>query len=157
MLASFPSWLLRTISAEAWLLKQPPGNFPGFIFQCRGHRFDPWSRKIPHATEQLSPCATAIEPVGHNYWGCKLSGLRATTTKPMCCSYWSPRALELYAAPTEPTQCDYWSLRAYSLCSATWEATAIGSPCTTKSSLPFAATRESPCTAMKIQCNQKIN
>ena len=22
--------------------------------QCRGHRFEPWSRKIPHAVEQLS-------------------------------------------------------------------------------------------------------
>ena len=27
--------------------------------QCRGHRFDPWSRKIPHAEEQLNPCTTA--------------------------------------------------------------------------------------------------
>ena len=26
--------------------------------QCRRHRFDPWSGKIPHAAEQLSPCAT---------------------------------------------------------------------------------------------------
>ena len=31
--------------------------------QCRGHGFDPWSRKIPHAMEQLSPCATTTEPV----------------------------------------------------------------------------------------------
>ena len=23
--------------------------------QCRGHGFEPWSRKIPHATERLSP------------------------------------------------------------------------------------------------------
>ena len=30
--------------------------------QCRGHRFNPWSRKIPHATEQLSPCTTTTEP-----------------------------------------------------------------------------------------------
>ena len=30
--------------------------------QCRGHRFSPWSGKIPHASEQLSPCATSIEP-----------------------------------------------------------------------------------------------
>ena len=29
--------------------------------QFRGHRFDPWSRNIPHATEQLSPCAAATE------------------------------------------------------------------------------------------------
>ena len=31
--------------------------------QCRGHGFEPWSVKIPHATEQLSPCATTTEPV----------------------------------------------------------------------------------------------
>ena len=31
--------------------------------QCRRHGSDPWSRKIPHATEQLSPQATTTEPV----------------------------------------------------------------------------------------------
>ena len=30
--------------------------------QYRGHGFDPWSGKIPHAVEQLSLCATATEP-----------------------------------------------------------------------------------------------
>ena len=30
--------------------------------QCRRHRLDPWSRKIPHASEQLSLCTT-VEPV----------------------------------------------------------------------------------------------
>ena len=29
--------------------------------QCKGHRFDPWSRKIPHATGQRSLCATNTE------------------------------------------------------------------------------------------------
>ena len=29
--------------------------------QCRGHGFEPWSGKIPHAAEQLSPCATTTE------------------------------------------------------------------------------------------------
>ncbi|KAJ8779396.1 hypothetical protein J1605_012685 [Eschrichtius robustus] len=29
----------------------------------RGHGFEPWSRKIPHAAEQLSPCTTTTEPV----------------------------------------------------------------------------------------------
>ena len=29
--------------------------------QCRGHRLDPWSSKIPHASGQISPCATAAE------------------------------------------------------------------------------------------------
>ena len=31
--------------------------------QCRRQGFDPWSRKIPHAVEQLSSRAAAIEPV----------------------------------------------------------------------------------------------
>ena len=30
--------------------------------QCRGHRFEPWSGKIPHAAEQLGPWATSTEP-----------------------------------------------------------------------------------------------
>ena len=30
--------------------------------QCRGHGFEPWSSNIPHAAEQLSPCATPTEP-----------------------------------------------------------------------------------------------
>ena len=30
-------------------------------FQCSRHGFDPWSGKIPYATGQLSPCATATE------------------------------------------------------------------------------------------------
>ena len=30
--------------------------------QCRRHRFDPWSGKIPHASEQLTPCTTTPDP-----------------------------------------------------------------------------------------------
>ena len=30
--------------------------------QCRGHGFEPWSGKIPHASEQLGPWATTTEP-----------------------------------------------------------------------------------------------
>ena len=37
------------------VVKNPPAD--GW-----GHRFDPWSGKIPHATGQLSPCATTTEP-----------------------------------------------------------------------------------------------
>ena len=35
----------------------PPWGYGGWEFtcQCRGRGFDPWSRKIPHAWEQLSP------------------------------------------------------------------------------------------------------
>ena len=42
-------------------------------WQCGGHQFDPWSGKIPHAVEQLSPCSTTIDP--------KLGSLRAAATK----------------------------------------------------------------------------
>ena len=34
-----------------------------YAFQCRRHRFNPWSRRIPPVTEQLSPCSTTTEPV----------------------------------------------------------------------------------------------
>ena len=44
--------------------------------QCRRHGFDPWSGKVPHALEQLSPCATACV--------CAESG---------SCDYWSPLPL----------------------------------------------------------------
>ena len=42
--------------------------------QCRGHGFEPWSGKIPHAAEQLSLWATIteparLEPVLHNKRG----------------------------------------------------------------------------------------
>ena len=30
--------------------------------QCRGHGFEPWSGKVPHAAAQLGPWATATEP-----------------------------------------------------------------------------------------------
>ena len=33
------------------------------ICQCRRHGLNPWSGTIPYATEQLSLCATAVEPV----------------------------------------------------------------------------------------------
>ena len=40
-------------------------GFPGkeSACQCRRHGVDSWSGKIPHASEQLSPSATTIEPV----------------------------------------------------------------------------------------------
>ena len=31
-------------------------------YQCRGHGFEPWSGKIPHAVEQLGPWAIITEP-----------------------------------------------------------------------------------------------
>ena len=39
------------------VIKNPPANADS------GHGFEPWSGKIPPATEQLSTCATTTEPV----------------------------------------------------------------------------------------------
>ena len=36
------------------MVKNPPAN--------AGDMFEPWSGKIPHAAEQLSPCATTTKP-----------------------------------------------------------------------------------------------
>ena len=41
--------------------------------QCRGHRFEPWSGKNPHARRATKPVrhnywACALEPASHNYW-----------------------------------------------------------------------------------------
>lgn len=44
-------------------------GFPGgsvvkkSALQCKGHQFDPWSRKNPHAKEQLSLCAVNTKPM----------------------------------------------------------------------------------------------
>ena len=35
---------------------------------CRGHRFEPWSWRIPHAAERLGPCTTATEPALWSSW-----------------------------------------------------------------------------------------
>ena len=54
--------------------------------QYSRHQFDPWSRMNPHASEQLSPCATATEPVFYS--------LEAATVEPTYCNYWSLVSLE---------------------------------------------------------------
>ena len=53
--------------------------------QCRRHRFNPCSGKIPRASEQLSLCATT-KPVPYS--------LGVATTEPTCHNYWSLQALE---------------------------------------------------------------
>ena len=64
-------------------------DFPGgkeSACQWRRHEFNPWSKKIPHAAKQLSPCATTTEPV--------LSSQGATATEPPGGNYWSPHTPE---------------------------------------------------------------
>ena len=70
----------------------------------QGHGFNPWSREIPHAAEQLSPGIIATEPVCQNYWS-----PRATTTEahvPRACALkqekppqWEARAPQRRVAP----------------------------------------------------------
>ena len=38
-------------------------NYITSAYQCKRHRFDPWSGRISHATEQLSPCAITTKSI----------------------------------------------------------------------------------------------
>ena len=60
-----------------------------------------WSRKIPHAVEQLSPCATTTEPVrleplSHNYWAHVPRARAPQQKKP---PQWEARASQRRVAP----------------------------------------------------------
>ena len=50
--------------------------------QCRGHEFNPRSRRIPCASEELSPCIRTIEPA--------LYSMGSTAAAPTLCHYCSP-------------------------------------------------------------------
>ena len=66
-----------------YFLGFPGGSVVKTDCQCRRHRLDSQSGKIPHAVEQLRPCATNTEPV--------LQSPGAASTQRMSCSYWSPQ------------------------------------------------------------------
>ena len=53
----FLSWIRNHLTGLPWWL-----SGWGSACQCRGHGFEPWSGKIPHAAEQLGPWATTTEP-----------------------------------------------------------------------------------------------
>ena len=58
----------RVFSRDRWkvdFLGGPVIRIPS-ASQCRGHGFNPWSRKTPHATQQPSPRAAASKPMLHN-------------------------------------------------------------------------------------------
>ena len=61
--------VMYRFSLKDFVVKKKDGGLPWWLSgnkstsQCRRHGFDPWSRKIPQATEQLSWCATTTEPV----------------------------------------------------------------------------------------------
>ena len=48
---------LNTLGLPWWPSSKEPAC------HCRRRMLNPWSRRIPHAVEQLSPCAATIEPV----------------------------------------------------------------------------------------------
>ncbi|XDB61449.1 hypothetical protein AB1E18_014806 [Capra hircus] len=48
---------IRCIGLSWWLSGEES------VCQCRKREFSPWSRKIPNASERLSPCTTAAEPL----------------------------------------------------------------------------------------------
>ncbi|XP_060996717.1 uncharacterized protein LOC133055585 [Dama dama] len=53
--------------------------------QCNGHRFNPWSGKIPHASKQLSPRATTTEARG--LWSpCSTTREATATRSPRHCN-----------------------------------------------------------------------
>lgn len=54
----------RNISFFLWRRNETVWWYSGYksAYRRRGLRFDPGSGKIPHAVEQLNPCATTIEP-----------------------------------------------------------------------------------------------
>ena len=74
-----PSWLHVSSHFSHLFNKQylgPPWWRSGWesACRCRGHGFEPWSGRIPHAAEQLRPWATIteparLEPVLHNKRG----------------------------------------------------------------------------------------
>ena len=52
---------------------------------CRRHWFDPCSRKILHAAEQISPCVTTAEPVLCNKRShCNEKSAYRNSRKPSC-------------------------------------------------------------------------
>ena len=59
----------------------------------QGTRVQYLARKIPHAAEQLSPCAWAwaLEPTCHNYWAHVLQLLKPARLEPMLCNEKPPQ------------------------------------------------------------------
>ena len=59
-----PNLLAQINFHQDWILLGLPWWRSGWesSCQCRGHGFEPWSGRIPHAAERLGPWATVAEP-----------------------------------------------------------------------------------------------
>ena len=64
--------------------------------QSRRRGFHPWTRKIPHASEQLNLCTATIKSV--------LKNPRVAITEPTCHNYRNPCALESVLCNEKPLQ-----------------------------------------------------
>ena len=64
-----------------------------FAYQCRGHRFNPWSEKIPHVREQLILCASATE-------ACAPRAHSPQQETPVCLNY--RKSTHNYEDPVQP-------------------------------------------------------
>jgi len=71
--------------------------------QCRRYWLDPCSRRIPRATEQLSPCTTPIDPVLHS--------LGVSTTELMCATTEAHGCRARARQQEKPPQCEAWALQ----------------------------------------------
>ena len=85
-------------------------------FQCRRHKFDSWSRKIPRASEQLSLCPQLLRP---------------------CSRAQEPRLPSPSTATTEACGPE-------NRCPAAGGVTAVKSPCAATRAALFSETREKP-------------
>ena len=85
-------WTLKVmVGLPWWLSVKESAN------QRRRHRFNPWSRKKPHAKEQRSPCATTTEPMLWSPWA-------ATTEAQARCSPCSTREATATRSPLPATK-----------------------------------------------------
>ena len=99
--ASWWRWK-RRVKKLAYPKHSDPWRLSGKESACqwRRHRFNPWCRKIPHASEQLSPCTTATD------WLCSRvqeppqlsSGTTVTLWSP-CSAIREAHALQLGSSP----------------------------------------------------------
>ena len=69
---------LGTSLVVQWLRIRLPKKKKESACQYRRHRFNSWSRKIPHTSGQLSPCAATTKPT---VWGPRCTTGDATTVR----------------------------------------------------------------------------
>ena len=123
--ANYTFWWLLKIAfiSQFFSLLQIKEDFPSssvdrnLLANAGEHSFEPLSRKIPHAAEQVSPCTTTTEP--------GLQSRRTAATEPECYQYraWVLQLPSLCAVTTEPECYKYRAcvLQPPSLCAITTE------------------------------------